>query len=66
VTFIYGAHDWMRPSHAIELCTALKAAGRLPRAPGDLKVEVIEDAGHFVFMEQASAFNSSLLAICAR
>lgn len=46
----------MQPKHAIKLCERLKTE-RSATVGSDLKVEVIGDAGHFVFMEQPELFN---------
>ncbi|GIL68065.1 hypothetical protein Vafri_21379 [Volvox africanus] len=59
VTFIYGKHDWMRPEYAVRLCERLRAE-RSPSAPNDLSVEIIEDAGHFVFLDQPELFDKAL------
>ncbi|KAG2486348.1 hypothetical protein HYH03_014929 [Edaphochlamys debaryana] len=62
VTFIYGKHDWMRPEHAVKLCQRLRQE-RAPRCPSDLAVELIEDAGHFVFMDQPELFDKALMSV---
>lgn len=41
----------MQPKHAVRLCEQLRRE-RAPRAPNDMSVEIIDDAGHFVFMDQ--------------
>ncbi len=41
----------MQPKHAVRLCEELRRE-RAPRAPNDMSVEIIDDAGHFVFMDQ--------------
>ncbi|KAG2422478.1 hypothetical protein HXX76_016002 [Chlamydomonas incerta] len=64
VTFIYGKHDWMRPEHAVRLCEQLRAE-RAPRAAHDLSVEIIDDAGHFVFLDQPELFDKALTAVVA-
>jgi pimeloyl-ACP methyl ester carboxylesterase len=56
----------MRPQHAVDLVQQLKREGRTPRTPHDLHVEIIGDAGHFVFMDQPEMFNAALLAACGR
>eukprot|EP00197_Chlamydomonas_leiostraca_P014436 CAMPEP_0202859838 /NCGR_PEP_ID=MMETSP1391-20130828/1792_1 /ASSEMBLY_ACC=CAM_ASM_000867 /TAXON_ID=1034604 /ORGANISM="Chlamydomonas leiostraca, Strain SAG 11-49" /LENGTH=440 /DNA_ID=CAMNT_0049538931 /DNA_START=127 /DNA_END=1446 /DNA_ORIENTATION=+ len=60
VTFIYGAEDWMRPAHAVELCKELRAE-RAQKVPTDLHCEIIRDAGHFVFLDQPEAFSRALV-----
>lgn len=65
LTFIYGEHDWMKPEHAVRVCEQLRQE-RAPRVPHDLSVEVIADAGHFVFMDQPELFNKALAAVCAQ
>ena len=35
------------------------------QVPSDLHVEVIDDAGHYVFLEQPQLFNAALLDACA-
>ncbi|KXZ42499.1 hypothetical protein GPECTOR_141g697 [Gonium pectorale] len=62
VTFIYGKHDWMRPEHAVRVCEQLRRE-REPRAPNDLSVEIIDDAGHFVFMDQPELFDKALINV---
>ncbi|GFR44731.1 hypothetical protein Agub_g6057, partial [Astrephomene gubernaculifera] len=64
VTFIYGKHDWMRPEHAVRLCERLRAQ-RPPSAPHDLAVQIIEDAGHFVFLDQPELFDKALTSVVA-
>ncbi|KAJ9530113.1 hypothetical protein QJQ45_023374 [Haematococcus lacustris] len=59
VTFIYGKEDWMRPQHAVDLVEKLKQQ-RQPRVAGDLHVEVVDDSGHFVFMDRPDTFNAAL------
>ncbi|EFJ45067.1 hypothetical protein VOLCADRAFT_106093 [Volvox carteri f. nagariensis] len=59
VTFIYGRHDWMRPEYAVQLCARLRKE-RPPSAPNDLTVEIIDDAGHFVFLDQPELFDKAL------
>lgn len=62
VSFIYGAHDWMDPSNATALAVELDRVR--PRAvPSDHAVEIIPEAGHYVMIEQPSAFNDTLLRI---
>ncbi|GIL81378.1 hypothetical protein Vretifemale_10367 [Volvox reticuliferus] len=62
VTFIYGKHDWMRPEYAVRLCEQLRTE-RSPSAPNDLSVEIIEDAGHFVFLDQPELFDKALINV---
>ncbi|GLC56231.1 hypothetical protein PLESTB_001082300 [Pleodorina starrii] len=62
VTFIYGRHDWMRPEYAVRLCERLRSE-RPPSAPNDLSVEIIDDAGHFVFLDQPELFDKALLNV---
>ncbi|MEW5304929.1 MAG: hypothetical protein WDW36_007503 [Sanguina aurantia] len=64
VTFIYGAHDWMRPAYAVDLCGSLLEGGQVPKTANDLTVEIIPDAGHFAFLDQPELFNASLHKIC--
>ncbi len=59
VTFIYGEHDWMNPAAALQVCQEVRQE-RPPSMPSDLHVEVIPDAGHFVFMDQPEQFNSAM------
>lgn len=42
----------MKPEHAVRVCQDLRKNWRGPRAPNDLSVEIIDDAGHFVFIDQ--------------
>ncbi|GAX75111.1 hypothetical protein CEUSTIGMA_g2555.t1 [Chlamydomonas eustigma] len=64
VTFIYGEEDWMQPKHAVKLCERLKEE-RSPKVESDLKVEIIPNAGHFVFLEQPQLFDRAVLDACA-
>eukprot|EP00967_Tisochrysis_lutea_P013732 scaffold15380_cov19-Tisochrysis_lutea.AAC.1 len=64
VTFIYGKNDWMRPQHAVELCDELKKE-RQPRVSSDLHVSIIDEAGHFVFIDQPELFNKALIDACS-
>ncbi|KAI8474553.1 MAG: Alpha/Beta hydrolase protein [Monoraphidium minutum] len=62
VTFIYGEHDWMNPANAVALSAELDRVR--PRAvESDHAVEIIPDAGHYVFIEQPEAFNQTLLRV---
>lgn len=64
VTFVYGEHDWMQPSNAVALAQELDRV-RPRSVPSDHAVEIIPDAGHYVFLEQPQAFNSTLLRVLA-
>ncbi|KAF5842719.1 Alpha/Beta hydrolase protein [Dunaliella salina] len=64
VTFIYGKNDWMRPHHAVELCDELKKE-RQPKVSSDLHVSIIDEAGHFVFIDQPELFNKALIDACS-
>ena len=64
VTFIYGDHDWMDQvvsgsaagTGAESVVVALKAAGGQAATPGDLRVFVTPDSGHYTFLDQPEDF----------
>lgn len=64
VTFVYGAHDWMDPNSAKVLAAELDRV-RPRSVESDHAVEVLPDAGHYVFIEQPQDFNKTLLRVLA-
>ncbi|KAG1679091.1 hypothetical protein FOA52_000446 [Chlamydomonas sp. UWO 241] len=64
VTFVYGETDWMNPGHAVNVCRQLRAE-RAPRNKSDLRTEIIDEAGHFVMLEQPHLFNRAVVDACA-
>lgn len=56
-TFLYGKYDWMEPSHAYELA---------PSMPNGAKVYTLEEAGHFLFLENPTLFNKLMMSAIRR
>ncbi|CAM8878300.1 unnamed protein product [Rhodiola kirilowii] len=56
-TFIYGVHDWMNYKGAQEARKLMKVPCEIYRVP---------ESGHFVFMENPTAFHSAVLYACRR
>ncbi|XP_031475252.1 1-acylglycerol-3-phosphate O-acyltransferase [Nymphaea colorata] len=54
-TFIYGVHDWMNYTGAVEARRHMKVPCEIIRVP---------QAGHFAFIDNPSAFHSAVLYAC--
>ncbi|KAK9821605.1 hypothetical protein WJX81_005670 [Elliptochloris bilobata] len=60
VSFVYGEHDWMQPSAGQRVAAAtMRARGRL--SPYDCKVDIVDQAGHYPFLDQPLIFLGQML-----
>ena len=59
VVYIYGDGDWMNPQHARELMQLSTGRGH-----HDMHLAVVPDSGHYLFLENPTAFNAVFLQSC--